>query len=339
MRTGLTSYEIEDVKAIAESDIAFDKLRNKRLLISGGTGFIGGFLLDVIDYRNRVHGDHIEVIVLSRRGGVDEDLIRYVAQDVTLPFDVDEKVDFVLHLASNTHPSQYKSDPVGTITANVFGCDNLLKIARKSAAKFLLASSVEIYGNGATEPIKESFCGYIDCNTARAGYNEAKRVCESLCASYSQQYGVGAVIARLARVFGADRKKDSKALAQFFDKAVRGEDIVLNSAGNQRFSYCYVADAVSGILKLLVDWSDGQAYNVSDDDDGGTLRDYATYISSIANVKLISDIKKDAFASKADYAILDCSKLKAIGWSPRYTVKEGMRRTYEILNTVNSELV
>jgi nucleoside-diphosphate-sugar epimerase len=196
----------------------------------------------------------------------------------------------------------------------------------------VLASSVEIYGEGAEQPMREDFCGRINCNTARAGYNEAKRVSESLCQSFAEQYGVQCVIARLARVFGADKKEDSKALAQFMQKAVNGEDIILKSKGLQRFSYCYIADAVSGILKLLFDGKSGEAYNISDEDNGMTLGDIAQYIAQLANVKIVFAIENDSAVSKAQYAILDCAKLKALGWQPIWTIGNALERTYKILS-------
>lgn len=165
-------------------------------------------------------------------------------------------------LASNTHPKQYAEDPIGTIMTNIYGCDNLLKLAVEKKARFLLASSVEIYGQGTAIPMNEEYCGYIDCNLARSGYNEAKRTCEALTQSYRSVFGVNAVIARFARVFGADKKHDTKAMSQFMDKAVLGEDIILKSKGQQRYSYCYIADAVSGLLKLLLDGQDGEALSV-----------------------------------------------------------------------------
>lgn len=331
MNGSKTILETEDISVVANGNIDFGKLKNRKLLISGGTGFLGNFLIDVFRYRNLMFGDNINAVILSRRGGNDSDNFKFVAQDVTQSFDLPGEFDYVLHLASNTHPKQYKEDPVGTITANVYGCDNLLKIARKNGAKFLLASSVEIYGNGADKPIAESYCGYIDCNTVRAGYNEAKRVCESLSRSYKEQYGVYTVTARFARVFGADGKADSKAIAQFMNKALCGEDIVLNSYGKQRFSYCYVADAVSGMLKILTDGAAGEAYNVSGDDDGDTLGGYAKFIAGLGGVNTVFDIKSDPGASKADYAVVNCDKLKDLGWMPIYEIKPAMERTFNIL--------
>ncbi len=327
-----TQEEQQDICAIARLPYNWARLKNKTVLISGGTGFIGAHMIAVLQERNRTYGDNVKIISLSRHGGESTAETQYLAADITQPIPLQTPVDFVVHLASNTHPAQYAADPVGTITTNVFGCYHLLELARQAKAeRFLLASSVEIYGNGTAEPMQESYYGYIDCNTARAGYNEAKRVSESLCQSYRKQYGVDCVIGRLARVFGADRKKDTKALAQFMDKAVCGEDIVLKSEGKQRFSYCYVTDAVSGLLKILLDGANGEVYNISADDEGYTLGDYAKHIASLAGRKVVFDLADaQTGASAASYALLDCTKLKSLGWTPAVRVQEGLKKTYRI---------
>lgn len=327
-----TALEREEIAKIASASLPWEKLAGKTILVSGGTGFLGSLLLDVIRHRNEANGDKIHVVSLSRTPRESDDTVRYLAQDISREIAVEGQVDYILHLASNTHPRQYSADPVGTITTNVLGCYHLLELARKTgAARFLLASSVEIYGNGVGNPMREDFCGAIDCNTARAGYNEAKRVSESLCQSFRAQYGTEVVVARLARCFGADRKQDSKALSQFMGCALRGEDVVLKSAGKQRFSYCYAADAVYGLLKVLLEGKNGEAYNVSEDDEGLTLGDYATHIASLAGRRAVFCPSEEKGASVADYAVLDCNKLKSLGWSPMYSVREGLQRTYRIL--------
>ena len=126
------------------------------------------------------------------------------------------------------------------------------------------------------------------------------------------------------------RNSDTKAMSQFMDKAVLGEDIILKSKGQQRYSYCYIADAVSGLLKLLLDGQDGEAYNISNDDDGLTLGEYAEYIASLANLKVRYEIENNESVSKATFALLDTHKIKNIGWKPQYSVKDGLKRTYMI---------
>ena len=326
----MTNLELQDIKKIAELPYRWEVLNNKTIMISGGTGFIGSFISDIIRYRNDKYNSKIKIVSLSRRGGKSDSTVEYLKADITAPIIYDGSIDYILHLASNTHPKQYGEDPVGTITTNVIGCDNLLKLAVEKNAKFLLASSVEIYGQGTETPMNETYCGYIDCNTARAGYNEAKRTCEALAQSYKQQYGIEIVIVRLARVVGADRKTDTKAMSQFMDKALAGEDIILKSKGNQKFSYCYVADAASGIFKVLLDGINGEAYNVSDEDEGITLGGYAEFMAKLAGKNVVYQIQDDAAASRASYALLDIEKLKSIGWRPLFSVSEALEKTYQI---------
>lgn len=327
----MTELEKEDIALVAELPYNWELLNNKVIMISGGTGFIGSFIIDVIRYRNKRYSSNIKVISLSRRGGISDTTVENIQVDITCPIEYSSNIDYILHLASNTHPKQYAEDPVGTITTNVLGCNHLLMLAKKKKiSRFLLTSSVEIYGQGTEIPMDEEYCGYINCNNARSGYNEAKRTCEALCQSYMQQYGVESVIVRLARIFGADKKKDTKAMSQFMEKAVAGEDIVLKSKGNQRYSYCYVADAVSGIFKALLDGTAGQAYNVSDDDEGITLGGYAEFIASLAGKSVVYQIENNASVSKATYALLNCNKIKEIGWKPNFSVCNGLKRSYDV---------
>ncbi|WP_251548055.1 NAD-dependent epimerase/dehydratase family protein [Pumilibacter intestinalis] len=329
----LSDTEIKDIAMLADLPYAWGKLKNSTVVISGGTGFIGSYLIAVLQMRNKKYNDNISIVSLSRGGGEDCENVKYMSCDVTQSIAIKEPVDYVLHLASNTHPQQYAKEPVETITTNILGCCNLIELAReKKAKRFLLTSSVEIYGNGSDTPMQEDYCGYINCNTVRAGYNEAKRVSESLCQAYIAQFGMDCVIARLARVFGPDRKNDSKAIAQFMQNAVRGENIVLKSKGNQRFSYCYVIDAVSGILKVLLDGESGEAYNISEDDEGLTLGDYANYIAALGKVKVVFDLtNRQTGASTAEYALISSIKIKNLEWQPMFTVKDGLYRTHKIL--------
>lgn len=328
----MTSLELEDIKNVAELPYDWNKLSNKTLLISGGTGFIGSFLCNVIRYRNNHYKQGIKVISIAFNQLEDDNTVTYLKRDICEPVNIEGSVDYILHMASNTHPEQYKTDPVGTITGNVFGAYNLLMLAKeKHSKRFVLASSCEIYGDGKEEPMDELFCGYINSNTARAGYNEGKRVSESLCQSFAQQYGIESCVFRLARVFGADKtKKDTKAMAQFIRDAVEGRDIVLKSNGLQKYSYVYIADAVSGILKVLLDGVPGEAYNISADYDKMTLGQYAEYIASLSNNKVVYDILNNPNASQAQNALLDNSKIKELGYEPRYSVCEALKRTYDI---------
>lgn len=246
----MNNLEMEAVKRVASLPYDWSRFNNKVLLISGGTGFIGSFLIEVLRYRTNYFGNTIKVVSLSRRGGVSDDYLENLAVDVCNPID---------------------------------------------------------------------YTG-----------NEAKRTCEALTQSYRQRFGIDAVIVRLARVFGPDKKKDTKAMSQFMDKAVLGDEIVMKSYGEQRYSYVYIADAVSALIKILLDGVDGEAYNISDNDDGRTLRGYAEYLATLSNQKVKFEIEDNSAVSKATFALMDTTKLKDLGWKPLYTVCQGLKETYTI---------
>lgn len=328
----MNKLELEDIQLVSELPYKWEMLTNKTIVISGGTGFIGSFLCNVVRYRNKKYHQNIKVVSIAFNQLEGDETVRYIKSDITKPLTIEGPIDYILHLASNTHPEQYKADPVGTITGNVFGAYNLLNLAKeKKSDKFILASSCEIYGDGKDGLMDELYCGYIDSNTARAGYNESKRVSESLCQSFAQQYGIKSCVFRLARVLGADKtKKDTKAMAQFIRNAVDGKDIVLKSRGLQKYSYIYIADAVSGIFKVLLEGIPGEAYNISADYDGKSLGEYAEYIASLSGNKVVYEIEDNPDASRAQNALLDNSKIKSIGFKPIFSVTQGLKRTFDI---------
>ena len=126
-------------------------------------------------------------------------------------------------------------------------------------------------------------------------------------------------------------------MSQFMDKAVLGDEIVMKSYGKQRYSYVYIADAVSALIKILLDGVDGEAYNISDDDDGRTLRGYAEYLATLSDQKVKFEIENNLEVSKATFALMDTTKLKALGWIPLYTVCQGLKETYTIKRQENTD--
>ena len=342
----------EDLRLIASFEaIPWTDLGGSSLLISGATGMIGSLLADTILYKNEKEGLDCKVIALGRNtekarkrfeAAWMSGLFQFVECDVnraeTIPADI--KADYVLHLASNTHPLAYATDPIGTITANIIGTQNMLDLTVNCGAKrFLFASSNEIYGEnrGDTELFDEAYCGYIDCNTLRAGYPESKRCGEALCQSYKKQKGVDFVIARLTRSFGPTLQlTDTKALTQFLKNGLNKENIVLKSAGTQYYSYTYAADAVTGLLTVLLKGESGAAYNVADQSCDIRLRDLAKMIADISGTEVIFDLPDATEAlgfSKATKARLDGRKLQELGWGVSMSLEEGIRRTLEVLGS------
>ena len=336
---------VEDVKRVAALDLPWNKLRGKTILVTGGTGLIGSFLIDVLNAANL----GCKVLLFGRSEDKAKarfaeywdtgwiEFVKWDAADSDLP-KVDGHVDYVLHLASNTHPVAYATDPIGTITTNVIALNNLLSLAtEKRATRFLFASSNEIYGEnrGDVELFDEKYCGYIDCNTLRAGYPESKRCGEALCQAYIKQKGLDCVIARLTRTYGPTiLPTDTKAISQFFKNALAGEDIVLKSEGRQYYSYQYVADSVAGLLTVLLKGECGEAYNIADESGDITLRDLADLVATQAGRKVVFELPNVVEAvgfSKATKARLDGRKVRLLGWMSRFGISSGVKRTMDIL--------
>lgn len=347
MRLHSEQLYLDDIQSVLSSTVDWSKLRNKTVLIAGATGMIGSFLIDVLMKLDV----GCNVVALGRSSERARKRFNcYLGKDNFSFFSVDinqdeipaiDTVHFIIHAASNTHPVAYSTDPIGTIETNVLGTNNLLRFAVNSnTERFVFLSSVEIYGEnrGDIEKFSEDYCGYIDCNTLRAGYPESKRVGESLCQAYLSKHELDFVIPRLSRVYGPTQlKTDSKAISQFINCAINGENIILKSEGNQYFSYTYVADAVSGIIYCLLNGKKGEAYNVSDEKSNILLRDLAGIAAKHAGVKVVfelpSDVERKGF-SKATKAIMDNTKIKRLGWHPKYPIGDGMIRTIEIKRNV-----
>lgn len=346
---------MEDVKWVAELDLPWHKMKDTCIFLSGATGMIGSFLVDVILEKNATDALNCKIYALGRneqkaRGRfvkyANDSRLIFVSHDVTYPLIEDDigDVAYVLHLASNTHPMQYSTDPIGTITTNIVGLQHMLDFAVAHKAKrFVFASSNEIYGENRrdVEWFGESYCGYIDCNTTRAGYPESKRCGEALCQAYKVQKGLDVVVPRLTRTYGPTMQmSDTKAISQFIKKGITGEDIVLKSAGTQYYSYQYVADSVSALFTILLCGENGEAYNVAEERSDIMLKDLAAYIARVSRRKVVFEIPdaiEAAGYSKATKARLDGNKLQKLGWKPKYDIYRGIDRTLAILASLEIE--
>lgn len=340
---------LEDLNNIL-CNIGIGELCNKSFLITGSTGLLGSVLIDALMLANHRNAN-ISVYAVGRnkekafeRFGeyYDDDYFHFIEQDVRQPLPNEINVDYIIPLASNTHPLAYSQYPIETIEINVKGAEYALEKAVECDATVLYPSTVEIYGNARGEDVfTEDYTGQLNLSTARACYTESKRVSEALCQSFIAEREVKVKIVRLSRIFGPTMlMSDSKASSQFIIKALNGEDIILKSKGEQYFSYTYTADAVSAMLTVLANGENGVPYNISNELCNVHLKDFARYCAEWAGKDVVfdlpSDIEKKGF-SVAMQAILDNSRLKSIGWIPKYEMKEAINRTLDILANKNSQ--
>lgn len=331
---------IDEIQEFASStNIEF--LKNQTICFTGGTGLICSYLIDALLISNI----NIKIILFcSNKSRAEERFSKFsndtrleiIEQNLLNSITIETPVNYIISAASYTDPKNYKLHPVETITTNVMGNYNLLEFAKKQNAlkKFFLCSSCEIYGEE-TNILKETTKGIVNCLDVRSCYNESKRLCETMSISYFHEYNIPTVIGRLSRTYGPTMKlSDTKALSQFMFNSLNKEDVILKSKGDQQFSYCYVSDCVSGILTLLENGENAEAYNITNDTETLALKDIAKIIANISQVKLKFELPSAQEAnaySRATIAIQDSSKLKTLGWKPNVSLQEGLSRTMSII--------
>lgn len=330
----------EDIKYVT-SIPGVEQLHGKRFLITGATGMVGVMLTDALmslpDVKVFAVGRNKDKAAERLGEYFDNPNFTFVEQDVCQPFSDGLQVDYIIPLASNTHPMAYSQYPVETMLINMLGAKNALDLAVRRGATIVYPSSVEIYGNAVDDkPFVEGCNGALNLSNARACYPESKRSAEALCLSYAKERGVEVRIARLCRIFGPTMlMTDTKASSQFIIKALNAEDIVLKSKGNQYYSYVYVAEAVKAMLHILLHGQNGECYNVSSKLTDVHLRDFAQTCAEIAGKKVVFDLPSEAESkgySIAVNAILDNSKLAALGCQPHYSFREAVARTVAMLS-------
>ena len=340
-------YYQGDLSVVANLDfISWEKLENKSVLITGATGLICSFLIDVLMFRNKHFESNIAVYSLSRNSVYAKErfsaywehpLFNYIQQDISEEIQLEEKIDFIIHGASNAHPASYVADPVGTIKSNLWGVDNLLQYYIKAKSqRILYISSGEVYGEGTGEDFIESYSGYIDPLNSRSCYPSSKRTAETLCRSYLDQHNVDIVIARPCHIYGATMtNSDNRAFAQFLRNVLEGKDVVLKSKGVQYRSYCYVADCVSALLVILLNGKNGEAYNIANKSSNITIGELAEVIATTGKQKVIYDIPSNVEQkgySVITRAVLNSDKIESLGWEPKYSLTDSIQKVIRTLS-------
>ncbi len=340
----------EDILEVTNSEIDWAEFQGKTVMITGASGFISFHLVAGLLLRNDLYDSKILVIGMVRSMdraikkygdmAAREDLI-LVEQDVCDSFEELPKADYVIHAASQASNWHFENDPVGTIRANLTGTDNALEYARRSGATALVVSSLKTYGlvtDGSKELMEETQ-GFVDPDSYKNCYAMGKRASETLAASYSKQYGMDIKLVRPSYIFGAASLDDDRVWAQFIANVVRGENILLKSAGAPYRSFCYVTDTARAILTVLLKGENVFPYNISSEEGNVTIRDFARkaveafpergLTLSFANPEDEKEVTIDY--SRQTPEIMNSDRLRELGWEPKVNISEGIKRAVAIL--------
>lgn len=319
-------------KAINCGCVKWNKLCGKSILVTGATGLIGSQLVMTLLNANAEKNLGLKVIAMVRNTEkadrifkyADKSVLSYLVGDVNDRISTDDKIDYIIHGASYTGSKDFVDFPVETIKTAITGTENILTLARqKQISGMVYLSSLEIYGvvDFSVPKVYENMSGSINCMSVRSSYSEGKRMVECLCASYASEYKLPVKVARLCQTFGAGVSySDNRVFAQFARSVIENKDIVLKTDGSTERNYCYIRDAITGILTILLEGNSGEAYNVANKDTLISIKDMAELTIALypdCKSQLVFDIAEDI--TKLGYnpkvkMNLATDKLEALGW-------------------------
>jgi dTDP-glucose 4,6-dehydratase len=309
-----------------------------RILITGGAGFVGSHLCDrlladghhVIAMDNLITG-HIRNI--QHLAGRDD--FRFIKHNVSEYIYVDGPLDVVLHFASPASPSKtaptgYLQLPIQTLKVGALGTLNALGVAKAKGARFMLASTSEVYGDPLEHPQKETYWGHVDPVGVRSVYDEAKRFAEALTMAYYRTHGVDTRIVRIFNTYGPRMElDDGRVVPNFVGQALRGEPLTVYGDGSQTRSFCFVEDLVDGIVRLL--WSDEHFPTNIGNPHEITIREFAEKVNTVtgnpAGLRLVPDGRTQGDPQQRRPDITKAQTL--LDWEPKVELEDGLRRTVE----------
>lgn len=337
--------EQRDLEIIYANPIEWERFRNKTVLVSGATGRLGMYIVEALIKADIDWNLNLNIISLARDREKLETVfgrslelpnVHVLEQDIIEPVIWEGPIHYIFHTAGAASPKDFTERPVDTLWGHVQGTRNMLELAKdKKCEKVLYVSTVEIYGEWKKdEGIRESDMGTIYCYQARSCYPEAKRLCETMLASYEEQYGVPYVGVRLCHTFGPGISlEDGRAFSEFIRNVLNGEDIVLHSDGSAVRTYTYVADAIGAMFVALTRGKE-HYYNIANLNNLISIRDLAKLIAGLDPKKKITVRYAESEGQTLKYlpfklGIMNIDRIMELGWHPQVGLEEAFRYTLE----------
>ena len=336
--------ESRDFNIINSNGVNWFVYRDKTILVTGSTGRIGRYILESLLDADLRYNLNLRIIGVARNRSKVQDVfgdildfpnISFYFQDINDAIEYNGKVDYIFHTAGPAAPKDYKA-PVETLWSHVNGTHNVLEFARTHGTKrAFYVSTVETYGEWKSDAlITEEDMGPLRNNNSRACYPEAKRLCETMLASYKEEYGIDFCGVRLCHTLGPGIVlDDGRGFAEFLGCALNGEDIILHSDGSAMRTYTYTADVVNAIFLIMEKGKSGVLYNVASNENLISIKDLAELISSLVPSGKTKVLYSNE-AAKLNYlpfklAIMDTSKVRELGWKPQVDLKTMFKWTLD----------
>lgn len=337
---------LEDIETIGNDLRPYSyKLSGKTLLITGGAGFIGRYILLIIGFLNKNVLDRpCKVICVDnfitgiKNSALEGPHLTLIQHDVRVPLKIEEKIDFIIHAAGIASPVYYNKFKLETIEVGTIGTKNMLELAKeKNVESFLFFSSSEIYGDPDPKfvPTPETYNGNVSCTGPRACYDESKRLGETLCTVYFQLYRLPIKIVRPFNVYGPGmRLDDYRVIPNFVSNALKNNTLVVYGDGGNTRTFCYITDAITGFLKVLLSDHNGEVFNIGNENEEISMSELATLVAIIFDNKVkINKLDKpnEIYANtnpKRRCPDLTKSK-KLLGYNAKVDLKTGLERYIE----------
>jgi len=332
---------INDIKGILESNsINFNKFNDKNILITGATGIIGSMLVNTLLYANKIKKINCNVYAMVRNKEkaeqkfgkqLKEDLnLNIVCNDIKEQINIKQKIDYIIHAASETSSQNFINNPLETIKTTLLGARNVLEFDKKNKSeKTIFLSTMEVYGTPHTdEKIKENHETNLMTDEVRNCYPISKRMAENIFFSYSETYKLNIDVLRLTQTFGPGvNYSDKRVFAEFARCVLEQKNIVLHTKGNTKRNYLYLGDAISAILTVLTSNISNEIYNVANEETYCSIYEMAKLVAEKCSNNSIEvkieeeDINKYGFAKTLNMN-LDTTKIRNLGWEPTTNLEE-----------------